>query len=51
MNKADVPQEDLNAYWKDPIDIVLGGFGQYYGYSDVIIDRVCGAIVDWNDDV
>ena len=39
-------QSELTAYWDDPVDIILNGFGSYYGSSDVRIHRIGGVVVE-----
>jgi hypothetical protein len=46
---AELSQEELDAYWNDPVDIVLNGFGKYYGSPDVRIHRIGGVIPDWSE--
>src|SRR5690349_7197255 len=39
-------QDDLNAYWDEPIDILLNGFSKYYSSDNVRIFRIGGVIID-----
>lgn len=47
--KAEVPEHLLNQFWNDPADLVLNGFGHYFGSSDINLVRIGGVIPDWND--
>jgi hypothetical protein len=46
---AEVPEEELNAFWEDPADLVINGFGIYFGSGDIRLVRIGGVIPDWND--
>lgn len=43
---AEVPEHLLNDFWEDPADLVINGFGHYFGSGDIRLHRIGGVIVE-----
>lgn len=43
---AEIPEHLLNDFWEHPADLVINGFGHYFGSGDIHLVRIGGVIVE-----